>query len=129
MVGMAANGVVLRQFPWALPVMKAIPLATMKRLNPDAASLMEWQKSMDKDVDTLLTNNAKGKKAEGTIFQAMLDSDLPPQEKEAQRLTDEAQTIVGAGTETTAQVLNVITFFVYSDTRMLQSLRLSLIHI
>jgi hypothetical protein len=41
---------------------------------------------------------------------ALLDSDLPPKEKSADRLHDEAQTITPAESETTSRVLSVITF-------------------
>lgn len=43
-----------------------------------------------------------------TIFHELLQSDLPPQEKEVQRLRDEAQTILGAGLETAAWALTIV---------------------
>lgn len=78
---------------------------------------------MEKEVQNLITNNAQGKKAEGTVFQAILDSDLPPCDKSADRLLQEALTVVGAGSETTAKALSFITFFIHSDEKILQKLR------
>ena len=43
-----------------------------------------------------------------TIFHDILESDLPPQEKALDRLWQEGQTIIGAGTETTAWTLSVV---------------------
>lgn len=37
-----------------------------------------------------------------TIFHYILESNLPPEEKKLDRLWQEGQTIIGAGTETTA---------------------------
>jgi len=122
-IGGSANGVFLRQFPWALPILKATPLSLLEVANPKAARLVAWQHMMRRQADAILAKNAAGKKAEGTIFQAVLDSDLPPAEKTAERLTDEAQTLVGAGSETTAKSLAMITFFLASDRTKLQRLR------
>jgi hypothetical protein len=43
-----------------------------------------------------------------TIFHDILRSDLPAQEKVLDRLWQEGQTIIGAGTETTAWTLSVV---------------------
>jgi len=87
--GAAANGAFLRQFPWALPIMKATPLSLLQKLNPQAASLVGWQHIVRRQIDSIILANREGKKAEGTIFQALLDSDLPQEEKSADRLQDE----------------------------------------
>jgi len=122
-VGGSANGVFLRQFPWALPILKVTPLSVLEVANPKAAKLVAWQHMIRRQVDEILAKNAAGKKAEGTIFQSVLDSDLAPSEKTAQRLTDEGQTLVGAGSETTAKSLAMITFFLASAPEKLQRLR------
>ena len=119
----SANGALLRQFPWSLPLLKAIPLQLLDGMVPKAAALMHWQRMVRKQVDTIIKNNQHGVKAAGTIFQAILDSDLPPQEKAAERLQDEGQTLVGAGSETTAKALSLITFYLLRDKKLLQLLR------
>ena len=119
----SANGALLRQFPWALPILKAIPLWLLDVMVPKAAALMHWQRMVRKQVDTTIDNDRNGVKAKGTIFQAMLDSDLPPEEKAADRLQDEGQTLIGAGSETTAKALSFITFYLLRDKSLLQRLR------
>jgi hypothetical protein len=37
-----------------------------------------------------------------TVFHELLQGDLPDEEKDTERLSQESQTIIGAGTETTA---------------------------
>jgi cytochrome P450 len=122
-IGASANGAFLRQFPWALPILKAIPFSLLQKMNPYAAHLVEWQQAVRRQVDSIILANQEGKKAEGTIFQALLDSDLPWQEKSADRLQDEGQVVIAAGSETTAKALSFITFYLLQDKDKLQRLR------
>lgn len=103
--------------------MKAIPLSVLQKLNPRAASLVGFQHGVRKQVHDIILANQEGKKAEGTIFQAVLDSDLPPKEKTAERLVDEGQIVVAAGAETTAKSLSIITFYLFQDKDKLRKLR------
>lgn len=119
----SANGALLRQFPWMLPIMKRIPLFVLDILIPKAGALIQWQRMVRRQVETIIEDDRNGVKAKGTIFQAVLDSDLPADEKAADRLQDEGQTLVGAGSETTAKVLTLITFYLSRDKRLLQTLR------
>ena len=103
--------------------MKATPLSLLQKMNPPAGQLVSWQHMVRKQVDSIMSASQQGKKAEGTIFQALLDSDLPPEEKSADRLQDEGQILVGAGSETTAKSLSVISFYLLQDKKKLQKLR------
>jgi cytochrome P450 len=58
-----------------------------------------------------------------TIFHDILKSDLAPHEKTPDRLWQEGQTFVAAGTETTAWALTVITFYLLQSPEKLQRLR------
>jgi len=122
-INTSANGAFLRQFPWTLPIMKATPLSLLQKINPQAAALVGWQHMVRDLIDNIILANREGKKAEGTIFQALLDSDLPQDEKSAQRLQDEGQTLIAAGSETTAKALSIITFYLLQDRSKLQRLR------
>jgi cytochrome P450 len=53
----------------------------------------------------------------------VLESDLPPEEKGLQRLGDEAQTIVGAGLETTAWALTHAMFHIINQPETLRKLQ------
>ena len=122
-VGGSANGSFLRQFPWMFPIMKAIPFSLLQMLKPQAALLVGWQHLMRRQIEEIMQASREGNKAEGTIFQELLDSDLPVEEKSADRLQDEAQTVVGGGSETTAKALSLITFHLLEDKKMLRTLR------
>jgi cytochrome P450 len=61
-----------------------------------------------------------------TVFDSILDSDLPDEEKETERLWQEAQVICIAGTETTAWALSVLTFYLLSNPEVMAKLRTEL---
>ena len=53
----------------------------------------------------------------------LIESSLPENEKSEERLTDEAFALIGAGTETTKQTMNCLTYFVLSDPAVLTQLK------
>lgn len=61
-----------------------------------------------------------------TIFEELRDSDLPAQEKTIERLMDEGFILVGAGGETTAQTLTVLTFHILNNREIFLELRAEL---
>ena len=58
-----------------------------------------------------------------TVFHSLLDSSLPPEEKSVERLWQEAQVIIGAGTDTTANTLAVTTFHLLNNPKKNTKLR------
>ncbi|OKL59413.1 hypothetical protein UA08_05083 [Talaromyces atroroseus] len=122
-VGGSASGAVIRQLPWAFGIMKLLPLWLLSKIAREASLLLQWQQMVRQQVDAIIDKNRTGHKSNGTIFQALLDSDLSPEEKNADRLQDEAQTLVGAGSETTAKVLSIVTFYLLRNKEMLERLR------
>jgi cytochrome P450 len=68
------------------------------------------------------SNDAHKSVSHPTIFHAVLESSLPPEEKKLSRLWQEGQTVIGAGTETTAWALSVITFHILSNPAIRQKL-------
>lgn len=57
-----------------------------------------------------------------TVFEALLDSDLPEHEKTITRLANEGTAVMGAGTETTSWTLSVITFYLLTQPAVLARL-------
>lgn len=55
-----------------------------------------------------------------TLFHELLQGDVPASEKSVNRLVQEAQIVVSAGTETTAWCLSVITFHLLSNPAILE---------
>ena len=65
--------------------------------------------------------------AHPTLFHEILQSNLDDTDKSTQRLTDEAQIVVGAGTATTSWALSVATYHLLSSPKILEKLKLELI--
>lgn len=73
-----------------------------------------------------IINNRKGQVgSEGnkTIFDALLESNLPPPEKTVRRLGSEAQQMIGAGVETVAWALTTTVFHLLNSPDRYQKLR------
>ncbi|KAI0475699.1 cytochrome P450 [Xylariaceae sp. FL0804] len=61
-----------------------------------------------------------------TLVHEIMQSRLPPSEKSFQRVFEDVSTTTGAGYETTAAVMRIATFHIYSDPQILQRLRAEL---
>lgn len=57
-----------------------------------------------------------------TVLDVLLESDLPEQQKTAERITGEYVAILLAGTETTSWTLTVLTFYILADRKVLEKL-------
>ncbi|EQK99207.1 cytochrome P450 [Ophiocordyceps sinensis CO18] len=117
----------IRQFPFVLSLVRVLPLRVLALLQPRLVLMVEWQIAARKKIDVLLKTTGSTSTAEKTkprsLFEAMRDSKLPPHEKSAGRFFDEAQTWIGAGTETVAQALSTITCHILSNKDKLGSLK------
>lgn len=85
---------------------------------------------MRAQIDSIKAKRAKrkddktsGESSSTTIFDSILDSDLPESEKETERLWEEAQVACIAGTETTAWTLSVLIFYLLSNPNVMWKLR------
>lgn len=54
------------------------------------------------EIQATRVEDRKSGRAGATIFHELIDGDLPDEEKRLERMWQEGQIIVGAGTETTA---------------------------
>jgi len=94
-------------------------------LDKKILSFINFQKAMASHIKSIMEGENQNHKSAShpTIFHSILDSDLPPQEKELRRLSQEGQTIVGAGTETTAWAMSVITYHVLANPTVMRQLQ------
>ncbi|TGO37583.1 hypothetical protein BHYA_0093g00080 [Botrytis hyacinthi] len=107
-------GHLLTQFPILLPISLGLPRWFLKITKPGFAMLMDFRKAIEVDTRNILDGNYKfdpdkGNGIEGTIVHAILESDeIPPSEKEFQRLFEEAFTLIGAGSDTVSNMLTIL---------------------
>lgn len=121
------GGALARQFPWIQPAMKSLPLWFVKIAVPPLGSFFSWRNLVEQQVQPILngTDSTTVKKEDGsrTVFHALRDSNLPPQEKTLNRFCDEGEILTGAGSETTSQVLTRLAFYLRHVPEVLVKLR------
>lgn len=118
------TGAFIRQFPWVVGIIKAIPLRILRTISETFASLLNWEAIVHKRVETLIEEETSGGKIAGkSVFATLLHSDLPAEEKSFQRLIDEGKSLMGAGSETTSWTLTLLMWYVTRDSEILGKLR------
>lgn len=108
-----------RHFPIVLTLMKHLPYKIIKIISKPVASLLDMkavaarriqQVMRQREGETLANNGSSAKsRFAKTIFDQILDSDLPPPELRVDRLASEGQALISAGTETTTRALSLLT--------------------
>ncbi|KFA55616.1 hypothetical protein S40293_09678 [Stachybotrys chartarum IBT 40293] len=95
-------------------------------LGPDIAYMV---KSMNETIPNHVVKAQQHKAGETRrVFNEILDSPIPDEQKTIYRLSGEGWSLVAAGSETTAALLSAITFFLLSNPEKLARLREELKH-
>ncbi|KAL4732999.1 cytochrome P450 [Aspergillus similis] len=115
----------VKQFPAMLKVMDSLPKWILTRINPEAAVYIQFQEDIRRQIREVQLQVDKGESngKTPTIFHELLTGDLPEQEKRIERLWQEGQIVVGAGTETTARALSVTLFYLLDNPRIMRHLQ------
>ena len=128
-VSIASNSHVLKQFPWMFPLMLSFPEWFVERYLPELTVTYKWHREWRKQIQATkngsYANDATDREKRGgrpSIFETLLDSELPPFDKSVSRLVEDAQTMVGAGSITTSFALALGTYYIASDGRILSKL-------
>ena len=74
-------------------------------------------------IESQKTGEEKQKFNHPTFFHDVLASDLPPEEKSAERLAQEIQVVIGAGGGTVAKMLSWTTYYLLENPEKLRSLK------
>ena len=109
-----------------LPMMNAIPDWIIEIINPLAASFRTSIRRRDAQIDKIFKEDEEEKATalnQSTIFHSLRDEpELPAKEKSPARLSREAQSLIGAGTFTSAHMLATTTYHVLSNTHIFEKL-------
>lgn len=117
---------VSKHIRWYGPAIMSIPTRfTGKAIDDGAKSYIRHMSQMRQDAIDLLAA-AAAKKGPRTIVHGIYDSGLPPSDKTPSRITKEVSTLTVAGFETSASVLRLIFYHVFSNAEILQKLRTEL---
>lgn len=120
----------IKQFPFLISLMNSLPESMIMKLNPEAAVYVRFQEDIRRQIRQAQRKIEFGEEEKGpnkTIFQELLTGDLPEQEKRLERLWQEGQIVVGAGTETTAWTLSATLFYLLEDRRVFAKLMQELV--
>ncbi|CZR51463.1 related to trichodiene oxygenase cytochrome P450 [Phialocephala subalpina] len=110
-------------FPWLKQLMKVEPY--LRKYMPEDMTILN--KTLHVTIPRLVRQaqaeyEAGIVKAIPTVFDALYESDLPPEEKSVYRHTGEALILLSAGTETASWTLSVTTFHILNNPSILSRL-------
>ncbi|PWY91666.1 putative cytochrome P450 [Aspergillus sclerotioniger CBS 115572] len=111
-----------RFFPVLLGVLRIIPLEVVRKVQPYAALVIDMRNTL-KQMAASSVESRETKASRMTMFEAMNGDEIPAVERTIERLTDEAQILIAAGTETTARVLVILTYYLCLHQDILLRLR------
>lgn len=112
---------VVKQVPWFFKIMAALPDWVMLMINPKMIHVFvperqaqEWTKQiLDSDPEDI-----KSKDLPTIVWELSHSDALPVQEKTMERVAAEARIILGAGFETTGNILTHLTYNILADKRV-----------
>lgn len=117
-----------RQFKWFMKTMMSVPPSLMAKASKGMEMRIRWAEDLRDRVKRIMDESAtvQEKKRQGdetTMFHELIYSNLPPQDKTLSRLADEAAMVVGAGGETTAQIMARSFYHIIANPHVLKKLR------
>ncbi|KAL4922403.1 cytochrome P450 [Aspergillus aurantiobrunneus] len=128
--GSAKSGVYIKAFPWLGLVFTFMPQWLLSRVYRGMGLVFQFQDRCNKTVQAImdeqnarLHENYKSQFSQPTFFHDVLNSNLPPEEKSAERLAQEVQVVIGAGAETTGKMLTWTTYYLLENPKKLNKLK------
>lgn len=126
MVSASRTSNLVRHFPWIFQLTAFVPKMTSRATADGLQAASRRKFDLARRVTAVAERYGRGDKNPRdvfTIFDAILDADVPPHEKSVARLTEEAHTLTGAGTMTTATALDAVIYYLLVNPTWLTSLR------
>ncbi|KAI0173705.1 cytochrome P450 [Hypoxylon sp. FL1284] len=112
---------------WFGPAMRAMPIGwAMKVADEGTKAFLRYLQQSEQDTrDTLAAaaSPSPDSKVQSTMVYEIVHSDLSPADKGFDHAMEEVATVTGAGFETTANALRLISYHVFTNDEILQRLR------
>jgi cytochrome P450 len=126
---MAASeaGHVALQFKFIYPLMEALPEWLVLKMQPQIHLILQLAKDFDTKLKAIVAGTAKENLDQPTILYEMLRSELPPEDKQIDRLNEEAQLLVAAGLTTASWAMSVATFHIIENKSVYKELHSELV--
>lgn len=117
---------IMKRIPWLNNVMMALPESLARRLSPALGSYMRQKRTTRKQVAQLASGSDdewSGKEIQ-PIFRTVLNSSkLPPDERSVDRVAQDAQMLLMAGTLTMASTLEHLIYWMVDNPDVLRKLK------
>ncbi|KAK7752472.1 hypothetical protein SLS62_005625 [Diatrype stigma] len=126
--GMGAFWRTTKHIRWFGPAMKAVPVEwAMKTADERTKSFLRYLQQSEQDarhtLEVVTSPSPDSSKAQNTLVNEIVRSNLPPAEKAFDRIFEEISTVTAAAFDTTSNALRLILFHVFSNDDILQKLR------
>ncbi|RAH70116.1 cytochrome P450 [Aspergillus aculeatinus CBS 121060] len=112
-----------RFLPSIPQLIKALPGRWMRLTRPKLAQVYAMQEQIAQQSRDALLNKDSHASTVGSIYQALTDPSLPPEDRSLARLRDESFILLVAGTETTASSLTFAVYQLLRDRGMFLKVR------
>lgn len=100
-------------FPFIIPTVMMLPTWLVKlTATPGMVQMLDFQSHNQNQAREIV---AKGKRSDDSVLHGIFNSDLPDSDKTADRIFQEALTLVGAGSETTGSALEHVFYHVLAN--------------
>lgn len=115
-------------FPQLIRFARMIPDSVLLKLDPrlktfDTFQRLAKQHMIDANRDRIEKTESAALEGRNSIFRHMLAFNLPESDLSTDRLTKEAQVLLGAGTVSSARTLDILTFYVLNNEAWRQRLQ------
>ncbi|KAF4635062.1 hypothetical protein G7Y89_g3029 [Cudoniella acicularis] len=112
----------LMGFPWVINIVNQIPESFIEWADPRIQNFSNYKKIANRHIEKAKQNKLHSiidKKDSGTsLLRHLVNSDLPESELSVERLTKEAQVLLGAGTVSTARTLYFVCYYVIANEKI-----------
>ncbi|KAF2466572.1 cytochrome P450 [Lindgomyces ingoldianus] len=101
-------------FPWLIRIVSTVPQNLLLWAFPQGQVFNTFTQEARQHIRKILSE-VSDKRTKASVFHTILTSDMPESEKTEDRLTKEAQSMLAAGTVTTARTIVVATYYILSQ--------------
>ncbi len=122
-LGLTSYANLARFFPSLVASFKNLPIRILRLIMPSIAELLTLQEEAKQNLlTTPQKESTREAKCESFIVEALVDPNIPAEERRIDRLLDETTLGLFAGTETTARAISVTMFYLLNNKSHLRKL-------
>ncbi|KAK8066221.1 cytochrome P450 [Apiospora hydei] len=104
-------------FPWLFTFLQSLPKKWLAASNPHMGEMFTFHEAVENQVKVIKSgdNDAHKHVSHKTVFNELINSNLPAEEKTVERLRQEGVSVVTGGIETTSTALTKTLFYILNN--------------